>query len=106
MESWSYPRLMSKPFEKVEVKTGELSVVANGGEGEPFEGKCRSTTSIDDKVKVIRKPLIVGKDPNQVTCCCFDIFKKRDSSSGTDRGKECEDRKRGFLYWCVTILAL
>jgi hypothetical protein len=96
---------MSKPLEQVEVKTGELSVVANGGEGgEPFEGKCPSTTSIDDKVKVIRKPLIVRKDENQGTCCCFDIFKKRDS--GTDRGKECEDRKRGFLYWCVTILAL
>lgn len=67
-----------------------------------IEKERLSTTSVD-KSRAINKPLLSKrKDDNQVTCCCFDVFKKRNSLER----KECEDRKRGFLYWCVTILAL
>ena len=96
---------MSKPFEQIEVHNGGNK--ATGGEVGPFEGKRHSTASIEDKVKAIKKPLLVRKDEekaDQVTCCCFDVFKKRNSSKAAKQ--ECEDRKRGFLYWFVTILAL
>ena len=95
---------MSKPFEQIEVHNGGNK--ATGGEVGPFEGKRHSTASIEDNVKAIEKPLLVRKDEkaDQVTCCCFDVFKKRNSSEAAKQ--ECEDRKRGFLYWFVTILAL
>ena len=97
---------MSKPIEQIEVRNG--GDVASGGEVGPFEGTRRSTASIDDKVKAIEKPLLARRDErmkdDQVTCCCFDLFKKQNSSKAAQ--KECEDRKRGFLYWFLTILAL
>ena len=94
---------MSKPLEQID-NGGDVATGDNSGG--PFEGnQGHSTASIEDKVEVIRKPLLerMSKD-DQVTCCCFDVFKKRNSSEAAQ--KECEDRKRGFLYWFVTILAL
>jgi|LauGreDrversion4_2_1035121.scaffolds.fasta_scaffold72933_3 hypothetical protein len=92
---------MSEPFEQ---QTGGAGSMVHDSEGIGPHGKQRFS-SID---KAIVKPLlsrkdVKRKDDNQTTCCCFDPFRKRTSS---EQRKECEDRKRGFLYWCVTILAL
>ena len=97
-----------------------MKVAATGDEGMgPFEGERLSTPSIDDKLRAV-KPLLEDEkrkeDISQVTCCCFDVFKNKQRTSTSKKTlgaatsaaarSECEDRKRGFLYWFVTILAL
>jgi hypothetical protein len=66
-----------------------------------------SATSVEDNFLLSeghRKDLF-DDDYDSVGCCFFSSRSQRRSRNGS-RSQECDDRTRGFLYWCVTILAL
>lgn len=104
---------MSEPCAQTEGErnSGKPDVVVNDGRGTLSREEKRLSTSVES-IGAIRKPLLrdEGDDEDIVTCCCFDVFRKNTETPSSQvmrrNHKECKERKRGFLYWIVTILAL